>query len=333
VPSADATDGGAIVNCVAYAQGRRVGPIAIDDISEAIAVPGQFVWIGLREPGEPLLRTLQQEFGLHELAVEDALSAHQRPKIERYGDSLFVVLRTLQGGRGDDGLQLGETHLFMGPRYLVSVRHGPSQPYAPVRARCEAAPALLARGPAFGLYALMDFIVDGYFPVVAALEDRLETLEEELFERGFGAGVSARVYRLKRDLLEARRAVAPLVEVCNRLVRFDEDLVPEDIRPYFRDVYDHVVRLAEMVDVARELLTAALEAGLATVSVAQNRDTRRLAGWAAIIAVPTMIAGIYGMNFERMPELRWPWGYPGAMAVMVGACGLLYWRFRRAGWL
>jgi magnesium transporter len=322
-----------VVACVAYRDGRRVGEVTIADISEAIRVDGQFVWIGLREPADALLHQLQEEFGLHDLAVEDALRAHQRPKLERYGESVFVVLRTVERGTEGRRVDFGETHLFLGPHYVISVRHGASSSYAGVRGRCEAAPALLAKGPAFVLYALMDFVVDQYFPVVDALEDELEALEEAIFGQAFSRETTARIYELKRDLVEVKRAVSPLVDVCNRLVRFDLEMVPEDVRLYFRDVYDHVIRLNEMVDVTRELLTTALEANLSLLSVAQNEATKRLAAWAAIIAVPTMIAGVYGMNFEAMPELKWRWGYPASVMVMLGLCSWLYVRFKRAGWL
>ncbi|MGH7389959.1 MAG: magnesium/cobalt transporter CorA [Candidatus Rokuibacteriota bacterium] len=322
-----------VVNSAAYAGGRKVADVAVEDISEALEQPDVFVWIGLHEPDGPLLRRVQAEFGLHDLAVEDALRAHQRPKLERYGDSLFVVLRTAVIDGGDRRVTLGETHIFVGERYVVAVRHGATHPYTDVRARCEATPAQLARGPGFVLYALMDFIVDQYFPVVDLLEDELEALEEDIFGEAFSRETSGRIYQLKRDLLDVKRGVSPLVDVCNRLMRFDLELIPEDTRLYFRDVYDHVIRINEMVDTLRELLTTALEANLSLIAVSQNEAMKRLAGWAAIIAVPTMVAGIYGMNFELMPELSWRWGYPMAMAVMAGACGFLYYKFKRAGWL
>jgi magnesium transporter len=322
-----------VVNCIAYAEGHRTGSVALDDISNAIQRPDQFVWIGLHEPGEELLKKVQEEFGLHELAVEDAHRAHQRPKLERYGESVFIVLRTVAIGTRGSELAFGETHLFVGPRYVVSVRHGSSTPYVDVRGRCESAPAQLSQGPGFVLYALMDFVVDQYFPVVDALEEDLEELEDEVFQEKFNQETIGRIYHLKRKLLDVKRAVAPLVDVCIQLTRFDLDLIPENTRPYFRDVYDHVVRVNERVDRLRELLTATLEAHLSMVTVAQNNVTKQLAAWAAIIAVPTMVAGIYGMNFQRMPELYWPWGYPLLMILLVGACGTLYWRFKRAGWL
>jgi magnesium transporter len=322
-----------IVNCAAYAGGRRIADVKIEEISEVLKQPDRFVWIGLHEPDADLLKQVQVEFGLHDLAVEDALRAHQRPKLEQYGDSLFIVLRTARLNPERRGIDLGETHLFVGARYLVSVRHGASLSYADVRARCEATPQLLAKGPGFALYALMDFIVDQYFPIVDALEDDLEALEETIFGETLSRATTSRIYELKRDLLEVKRAVSPLVDICNRLMRFDIPLIPDDTRLYFRDVYDHAIRINEMVDILRELLTTALEANLSLIAVSQNEAMKKLAAWAAIIAVPTMVAGVYGMNFRHMPELEWLYGYPAAMAATLGICGALYFGFRRSGWL
>ena len=322
---------GEVVNCAAYAGGQRVADVEIKDISEVLKQEDCFLWVGLHEPGEELLRQVQQEFGLHDLAVEDAHSAHQRPKLERYDNSLFVVLRTARMQQED--IQFGETHIFVGPRYVVSVRHGSSLSYTAVRARCEATPQLLCKGPGFVLYALMDFIVDQYFPIVESLEEALEALEEHIFGTTISRETTTRIYQLKRSLLEIKRAVSPLIDVCNRLMRFDLELIPEDARPYFRDVYDHVIRINEMVDITRELLASALEANLSLISVAQNEVMKKLGAWVAIIAVPTMIAGIYGMNFESMPELRSPLGYPLTIAAMLAACGFLYICFKRSGWL
>jgi magnesium transporter len=322
-----------VINCAAYAGGQRVADLPIRDIGEALKQRDRFVWIGLYEPREEVLREVQREFGLHDLAIEDALTAHQRPKLEQYGDSLFVVLRTTQMPAGSTDLEFGETHVFVGERYIISVRHGSLKSHVGLRARCEAAPQLLNKGPGFVLYALMDFIVDQYLPVVEALETQLEELEEEIFGEQLSRDTTKRIYRLKRDLLALKRAVSPLVDVCNRLMRFDIDLIPEDTRPYFRDVYDHVLRLNEMIDNLRELLTTALEANLSLVSVSQTEHTKRLAAWAAIIAVPTMIAGVYGMNFDRMPELHWQFGYPLVMGLMIALCVGLFFGFRRSGWL
>ncbi len=320
-----------VVDCAAYAAGRRVERLPLEQAGAALQVPEQFVWVGLYEPGAEVLGVVQRQFHLHDLAVEDARTAHQRPKLELYQDSLFVVLRTAQ--LTPAGLEFGETHVFVGPRYLVSVRHGSHRSHAAVRARCEATPHLLAKGPAFVLHALMDFIVDQYFPIMDALEDQLEDLEGEIFGETMNRGTTKRIYSLRRELVALKRAVLPLIDVCSRLTRFDGDLIPPDTRPYFRDVYDHVVRINEMIDTQRELLTTALDANLSLVSVQQNEHTKRLAAWAAMIAVPTMIAGIYGMNFRAMPELEWEYGYFIALAAMVIACAILFGGFRRSGWL
>lgn len=320
-----------VVACVAYAGGKRIGNVEIDDISEILRFEGQFIWIGLYEPGEELLRKMKEEFGLHELAVEDALAAHQRPKLEEYGDSLFVVLRTAR--LVDKAIEFGETHIFVGKRYIVTVRHGASSPYTPVRIRCESSPSHLRMGPGFVLYAVMDYVVDQYFPVIGELEDILEEIEEIVFGGTFTRDTTERIYHLKRQLVRLKRAVSPLVDVCNRLVRFDLSLLPAETQPYFRDVYDHAVRINESVDLLREILSTALEAHLSLVSVSQNEITKKLAAWAAIIAVPTMVAGVYGMNFQFMPELQWRYGYFLALGSMFGICGTLYAWFRKAEWL
>ncbi len=323
----------AIVNSAAYSGGRRAKTIEIADISEVLKQPDLFVWIGLHEPSEELLQQVQEEFCLHDLAIEDAHSAHQRPKLEAYGDSLFIVLRTAQENRAQQCIDFGETHFFIGKNYLVSVRHGSSLSYAAVRARCETMPDLLRKGPGFALYALMDSIVDQYFPVVDAMEQKLEKLEEKIFGEPASRKTTEEIYHLKRELLEIKRAVSPLIDICNRLVRFDLAIIPEDTRPYFRDVYDHALRINEMVDNLRELLTSALEANLSLISISQNDVSRRFAGWAAIIGIPTMIAGIYGMNFDFMPELGWKYGYFVVLAATLGVCAFLYYRFKRSGWI
>ena len=326
----DRPDG--IVDCAAYRDGYRAADLSLDDIAGALEHPDQFVWVGLHEPSEPLLDRIQAEFGLHELAVEDAHRAHQRPKLETYADSIFVVLRTAQVN-DRRGIDFGETHFFLGARFLVTVRHGSSIAYTDVRARAESTPALLAQGPAFALYAVMDAIVDQYFPVITALEVSLDAIEEQIFAEQSSRATTAQIYRLKRELLDVKRGVSPLIDICNRLVRFDIALIPEDTRPYFRDIYDHAIRINEMVDTARELLTTALEANFSLISIAQNEVAKRFTGWAAIIAIPTMVAGIYGMNFTFMPELRWEWGYPVVLGVTFGLSAYLFFRFRRAGWL
>jgi magnesium transporter len=324
-----------IINCVAYSAGCKVADIPLDQLGEWAARDDHFVWIGLVDPSEEEMRLVQAELGLHDLAVEDAHRAHQRPKLEEYGDGLFVVLRTMRWDPGKKTIERGETHVFVGPHYVVSIRHGDTGSYADVRGRCESTPGHLAMGSGFVLYAIMDFVVDNYFPVIEHIEDRLANLEHGIFG---GArpqrDVAHRIYQLKRLLIQIKRAVSPLVDVCNRLTRWDgQGLIPEEVRPYFRDVYDHVVRINDAVDNLRELLSSALDANLALMSIRQNEIMKQLAGWAAIVAAPTLLAGIWGMNFEGMPELRRWWGYPLALATIFTIMGFLYWRFRRAEWV
>jgi magnesium transporter len=323
----------AVINCAAYSKGRRVSNIRINEISDVLKQSDKFVWIGLHEPDEELLQQVQQEFGLHDLAIEDAHSAHQRPKLETYGESLFIVLRTAQMNTKERRVEFGETHFFLGENFIVTVRHGSSIAYTDVRNRCERAPDLLQKGPGFALYAVMDSIVDQYFPVIEAMEAELEVVEEKIFGEKPSRATTEHIYQLKREFLEIKRAVLPLIEICNKLMRFDLAMIPEDTRPYFRDVYDHSLRINEMVDNSRELLSGALEANFSMISISQSDVSKKFAGWAAIIAVPTMIAGIYGMNFQSIPELHWTWGYPFALGLIITACVLLFLFFKRSGWL
>jgi magnesium transporter len=322
-----------VINCASYAQGVRVANVEIADISEELKHEDRFVWVGLFEPDGQLLREIQEEFNLHDLAIEDAHSAHQRPKLEQYGNSLFVVLRTAHLAGEPEHVEFAETHVFVGPQFVVSVRHGSLQSHVGLRARCEASSHLLAKGPGFVLYALMDFVVDQYLPILEALEERVAELEEVVLDEKFIQQTTSRIYHLKRELLSIKRAVTPLVDISNRLMRFDLELIPEDTKPYFRHVYDHAMRINEMADTLREVLTAALNANLSVISVSQNKDTKRLAAWAAIIAAPTAIAGIYGMNFEHMPELDWRFGYFVVLGAIVLICSGLWIGFKRSGWL
>lgn len=322
-----------IVNSVAYSEGRRVSNVDINEVSTVLQQPDKFVWIGLHEPDEELLHTVQEQFKLHDLAIEDAHNAHQRPKLESYGDNLFIVLRTAQMNPKEHRIDFGETHFFLGHNFMVTVRHGSSLAYTEVRSRCEGTPHLLSKGPGFALYAVMDSIVDQYFPVIEALEHELIQVEDRIFGEKPSRETTERIYGLKRELLEVKRAISPLIDICNRLMRFDITLIPDDIRPYFRDVYDHTLRINEMLDNARELVTAALEANFSLTSISQSEVSKKFAGWAAIIGVPTMIAGIYGMNFNNMPELSWALGYPVILITIFGLCVGLYIFFRRSGWL
>jgi magnesium transporter len=269
---------------------------------------------------------------LHDLAIEDAHTAHQRPKVEMYGDSVFVVLRTAQISK-DHRIEFGETHFFVGTNYIVTVRHGSSIAYSDVRSRCETSPHMLNKGPGFALYAVMDFIVDQYYPVVSEMEIELESIEDKIFKERPSRETTEQIYQLKRELLEVKRAVSPLVDICNRLMRFDIKCVSEETRPYFRDVYDHVVRINEMVENTRELLNTALEANFSLISISQNDVSKKFAGWAAIIAVPTLLTGFYGMNFKFIPEIEWPYGFHAVLFLTIGLCLLLYYLFKRSGWL
>jgi magnesium transporter len=320
-----------VVNCSAYSKGRKADAVEIDDVGDVLKQKDTFVWIGLQEPGDHMMKRIQQVFGLHDLAIEDAHRAHQRPKIEAYGDVLFIVMRTAQM----NGLTIdfGETHFFLGKGFIVTVRHGSSLSYIDVRARCESTPHLLQKGPAFALYSVMDFIVDQYFPVIDAIGEELAKVEEMIFQQTLKRETTQQIYLLKRQMLEVKRSVSPLIDICNKLMRLDLALIDDETRPYFRDVYDHVVRINEMVDNARELLSTALEANLSLISISQNDVSKRFAGWAAIIGVPTMIAGIYGMNFEGMPELTWSYGYPFILGLIIATCGLMFYFFKRSGWL
>ncbi|HSU49199.1 MAG TPA: magnesium/cobalt transporter CorA [Segetibacter sp.] len=321
-----------IINCIAYCNGVRVANISFSGINQALLQDDTFVWLGLHEPDEELLKSIQEEFGLHELAIEDAHNAHQRPKLELYDEVLFIVLRTAQINASGD-TEFGETHFFVGHKFIVTIRHGSSLSYKDVRARCENTPELLGKGPSFALYAIMDSIVDQYFPVIEALEQKLLEVEEEIFGKKPTRGTTQRIYELKRAVLEVKRVITPMIDICNRLMRFDIKRVPEDTRPYFRDVYDHVLRINEMLDNTRDLVTAALEANFSLTSISQSEVSKKFAGWAAIIGVPTMIAGIYGMNFEAMPELHWTYAYPIVLAVTFLLCVVLYVFFKRSGWL
>ncbi len=321
----------AVVAAAAYLGGQRVADISVADAGAWSKRPGHVVWIGLHEPSLDLLRQLQAEFGLHELAIEDALKAHQRPKLEQYGDALFVVARTAQ--MIDGRIAFGETHLFVGRGYVVSVRHGASTSYTPVRERCEASPKAFSDGEDFILYAILDFIVDNYVPVIEAIQAEVEGIEDQVLTASSSNEQVRRLYQLRRDLLRLRNAAVPLVEVCRRLEHPGLPGIDPTMQPLFRDVSDHIRRVQEEIESLREVLAFAFETSLMTGQAQQTEITRRLAAWAAILAVPTAVAGVYGMNFEYMPELHWRYGYFLVLAFVGGVCAALYWRFRQNGWL
>jgi len=321
-----------VANCVAYhVDGTRIGDISLDEISDVLAKPDTFVWVGMVEPDEDLLEKLQEEFGLHDLAIEDAHNAHQRPKIEAYGDSLFIVAQTAQVVSGS--IEFGETHIFVGKRYLVTVRHGASLSYAPARRSCEQSPDMLTFGPSYALYSVLDFIVDNFMPIVRSFKEDLQELEADIFSETFKHDTIRRLYNLKKELVTLRLAIGPLQDILNQLTRMFPGLVRDEVRPYFRDVYDHAARINESTDTMREMLTAALSVNLSLVTVAQGEVVKRLAGWAALLAAPTLLTSWYGMNFTHMPELDKVWGYPAIIGFTALVCGGLFWLLRRAKWL
>jgi magnesium transporter len=329
-PSAvDAEPG--VVACSVYSLGKRVQDIAINEAGAWSKRQGHVVWIGLFEPSTELLKRVQAQLDLHYLAIEDAAKAHQHPKIEQYGNALFVVARTAQ--LIDGSIAFGETHLFVGRGYVVSVRHGASSSYAAVRERCESCPTVLAHGEDYILYAILDFIVDNYKPVIETLHAEVEAIEDTVFSKPAEQIDVQRLYMIRRDLLRLRNAVMPLVEVSRRLEHADVMPIDAPMQPLFRDVTDHVLRVQEEINSLREVLAFAFEASLQTGQAQQTVITRRLAAWAAILAVPTAIAGIYGMNFKNMPELEMRYGYFVVISAIVGICATLYWRFRRNGWV
>jgi len=314
-----------------YRNGRRLADIPIDEAGAWASKKGHVVWIGLLEPSRELLLRVQAQFGLHDLAIEDAEHPHQRPKLERYGDALFIVARTAQ--LIDGRVTFGETHVFVGTGYIVSVRHGPSTTYASVRKHWESCPSALAKGEDFILYALLDFIVDNYMPVLDAIEDEVEAIEDNVLARPMSTADIERLYMLRRDLLRLRNAAGPLVEVCRRLSGAELQQIRPAMHTLFNDVTDHIRTVQEKIDNMREVLAFAFEA---SVLVGQSQETaiaKKLAAWAAILAVPTALAGIYGMNFKDMPELGFEFGYPTVLGIMFVLCAILYWRFRRNGWL
>jgi magnesium transporter len=322
-----------LVNCVAYQDGRKLADIEPDAISEYLQRPGTFVWVALKDPTEAELAAMQEEFDLHELAVEDARHGHQRPKIEEYGDVLFVVMNTMELAPADE-LRAGEVGIFVGRNFVLSVRQRTERGFKDVRARTEREPELLRHGSGFVLYALMDAVVDRYFPVLDAIETELEQVEERLFTPGASprANIEA-LYYVKQKLTTLKHAAAPLLENVGRLYGGRVPQVCQGLGEYFRDVYDHLVRINQSIDAARETVNTGIQVALAMVATGQGEITRRLAAYAALVAVPTMIAGVYGMNFRHMPELEWTFGYPLAVATMVTIDVFLFFRFRKAGWI
>jgi magnesium transporter len=320
-----------LINCAAYQQGKKLGDIPLAEIRQYLTRPDCFVWVALKdiEPGE--LEALQEEFDLHELAVEDAHHGHQRPKMDEYGTSLFVVLHIVEPV--DQELHTGEIAIFVGPNYVVSVRRDSQQGFADVRRRSELEPELLRHGPAYVLYALMDAVVDRYFPVLDTLSEEIDGVEERIF-----AGPSTRehieaLYCLKRKVMVLERVTSPLLEVAGKLHGGRVPPICSGLDEYFRDVYDHLLRLKQTIDSLRDMVTTGIAVNLSLIGLQETEITKQLAAYAALAAVPTMIAGVYGMNFEHIPELKWIYGYPFSLSLMIGIDAYLVYLFRKAKWL
>jgi magnesium transporter len=320
-----------VVAAAFYRHGRRVREVAIDEKIDCPSDKSEFVWIGLCDPTEDEMRTLKEQYDLHPLAIEDAVNANQLPKVDIYGDQLFVVARTasLEGDRID----YGETAIFVGHSHIISVRHGSARSHKALRQQLEAAPTLLVHGVDYVLHAILDYIVDGYLPIVDTIEDRVLVMEQRSLDAFLARDEITRIFTLRRQLTKFQRVLGPMSEVAGKLVRLDLPCIDPDTRPYFSDVLDHVRRVQTMVDGLLQVLTSVFEFSNLLEQQRTGAITRQLAAWAAILAVPTAIAGIYGMNFEHMPELKTQYGYFVVLAVIATVCTLLYVRFRRAGWL
>lgn len=320
-----------LINCAAYQEGKKLKDITIEEISDYLALPGSFVWVALQDSELDELKTMREEFSLHDLAVEDAWHSHQRPKIEEYGDSIFAVMQLVEM-KGDQ-LTIGEVDIFVGANYVLSVRNRSQMGFLGVRERCEHEPQLLAQGAGFVFYALMDAVVDRYFPVLDALETELDNIEAQIFVKNAARSNIQRLYELKSKVTVLKHAVAPLLEDVGKLHRGRVPHVCVNTQEYFRDVYDHLTRINASIDTIRDTIGLGIQVNLSLVAIDESEVTKRLAAWAGIFAVATAFAGIWGMNFEYMPELHWKYGYPTALFTIVVVCFILYRRFKKVKWL
>ncbi len=320
-----------LINCIAYQDGKRLADIPILEISNYLDKPDCFVWVALKDPTPEELAEMKAEFSLHELAVEDAQVGHQRPKIEEYGDSIFAVIQLVEAIENE--LNIGEIDVFVGRNYVLSVRSRSQQRFVGVRDRCESEPHLLKQGAGFVLYALMDTVVDRYFPIVDSMESELETIEGQIFTKGSARANTERLYDLKQKVMVMKHAVFPLMEAVGKLYGGRVPQVCINSQEYFRDVYYHLTRINSSIDTIRDTIGSAMQVNLAMVTIEDNEVIKSLAAWAGMFAVPTAFAGLWGMNFKYMPELDWYYGYPLALFTIAGACIILYWRFKKSGWL
>ncbi|MFF7275818.1 magnesium and cobalt transport protein CorA [Streptomyces griseorubiginosus] len=333
--------GTSVVNCVTYREGTRI-PVEgdlVDTVERMRKSRDGFVWLGLHEPSDHEFEGVADLFDLHPLAVEDAVEAHQRPKVERYGETLFAVFKTVcyveheELTATSEVVNTGEIMVFVGEDFVITVRHGSHGSLGPLREELEADPAQLAKGPAAVLHAIADHVVDDYLSVTDSVQSDIDLVETAVFSESGARVDPGRIYQLKRELLELKRAVVPLSRPIEELSTRPIQVIAPEIQAYFRDVSDHLLRAKEQIAAFDELLNSILQAHLAQVTVAQNEDMRKITAWAAVIAVPTMVCGVYGMNFDHMPELHWTFGYPLVMGVIAVACAVLYRGFRRNGWL
>jgi magnesium transporter len=322
----------AVINCAAYDRNGQRRDISLDAISDVLAVDDDsFIWVGLYEPEEALLDKLQEEFNLHDLAIEDAHHAHQRPKLETYENATFIAAHTAQ--HVDGHVRFGETHLFVAPRFLVTVRHGASLSFLPVRQRLERDPSTLAHGASGALHAILDFIVDNYQLIAADFERELDALEQDVFAESYRRDTIKRLYELRKELTQMRMAVAPMQDILAQLMRTNSFTIPDAVKPYIRDVIDHAVRVSDTIDTLREMVGAAMSVNLSLVTLAQGEIVKKLAGWAALLAAPTLVTSWYGMNFDNMPELDAPYAYPLLITGVIIICIVLYRYLRKIDWL
>ena len=319
-----------LINCASYLNGKKIADIEIEHISDYLANKDSFVWVALLDPTVGEIMKMKEEFDLHPLAVEDALTGHQRPKIEEYGNSLFAVIQVL---KYDDDISVGELDIFAASDYVLSVRNRSDVTFLGVRERCEQEPQLLSQGSGFVLYALIDAVVDRYFPIVERLELELENIEETLFDGRYTKSNIERLFALKRKVMVVKHAVSPLMEAVGKLSSGRVPPICANSTEYFRDILDHLTRINSVIESIRDAIGTAIQVSLSAIALEQNNIQKRLASWAAIFGVATAFAGIWGMNFEQMPELKWDLGYPAAVVIIVSACSFLYWRFKRSGWL
>jgi len=320
-----------VVAAYLYRNGKRVREVGIDAKIDCPTDRSEFVWIGICDPSEDEMRKLKEQYGLHPLAVEDAVNAKQLPKVDIYGDQLFVVART--ANLDGDRIEYGETAIFVGHSHIISVRHGSARSHRALREQLEAAPTLLVHGVDYVLHAILDYIVDGYLPIVDTIEESVTQMEQRSLDAFLGRDDITRIFTLRRQLTRFQRVLGPMSDVASKLVRMELPCIDPESHPYFSDVHDHVRRVQSMVEGLLQVLTSVFEFSNLLEQQRTGAITRQLAAWAAILAVPTAIAGIYGMNFEHMPELKTQYGYFVVLAVIAVICSLLYVRFKRVGWL